>query len=246
MFGCPPGYSLALAYWLLFVAGVAVIRVGVGGAVPEGSVRFEKLIDHCCGALIGVMAGAVLAGALLVGWSFTSGSGRLRCDPQGLPFDAGRRVLWTFARWAAPTEKDAEGLVDGDSVRSTGDGKSVRASEPFVDINGNGLRDPVPGAMEPEAEEPFRDIDGNGSFTADMRFVDHNKDGVRAIGLLDCYQLADWRRVRCQHAPRITSVDLAAWREEFRLHGELFASLAQRMPAELLQVKQALELKLAA
>jgi phosphoenolpyruvate carboxykinase (GTP) len=45
---------------------------------------------------------------------------------------------------------------------------------------------------------------------------------------------------------RITSIDLAAWREEFRLHGELFESLAQRMPAELLAVKRELELKLAA
>ena len=60
-----------------------------------------------------------------------------------------------------------------------------------------------------------------------MRFVDHNKDGVRAIGLLDCYQLADWRRVRCQHAPRITSVDLAAIVEEGPVEEAIYTVTAQ-------------------
>ncbi len=45
---------------------------------------------------------------------------------------------------------------------------------------------------------------------------------------------------------RITSIDRAAWREEFRLHTELFDMLAQRLPAELLEVKARLEHQLAA
>jgi phosphoenolpyruvate carboxykinase (GTP) len=45
---------------------------------------------------------------------------------------------------------------------------------------------------------------------------------------------------------RITSIDRDAWQREFKLHDELFAMLAQRLPAELLEVKKALEERLAA
>jgi phosphoenolpyruvate carboxykinase (GTP) len=45
---------------------------------------------------------------------------------------------------------------------------------------------------------------------------------------------------------RITSIDKAAWLEEFRLHDELFSSLAPRLPGELLEVKRNLEKRLAA
>jgi phosphoenolpyruvate carboxykinase (GTP) len=45
---------------------------------------------------------------------------------------------------------------------------------------------------------------------------------------------------------RITSIDRLAWREEFRLHSELFDSLAPRLPDKLLEVKRALEERLAA
>ena len=45
---------------------------------------------------------------------------------------------------------------------------------------------------------------------------------------------------------RITSIDRDAWTGEFKLHEELFSLLAQRLPNELLEVKKALEQRLAA
>jgi phosphoenolpyruvate carboxykinase (GTP) len=45
---------------------------------------------------------------------------------------------------------------------------------------------------------------------------------------------------------RITSIDRDAWQQEFKLHDELFAMLAQRLPVQLLEVKKALEERLAA
>jgi phosphoenolpyruvate carboxykinase (GTP) len=45
---------------------------------------------------------------------------------------------------------------------------------------------------------------------------------------------------------RITSIDRDAWRQEFALHEELFAMLAQRLPRQLLEVKKRLEQRLAA
>ena len=45
---------------------------------------------------------------------------------------------------------------------------------------------------------------------------------------------------------RITSIDRAAWLHEFKLHDELFSMLAHRLPAQLLEVKKALQERLAA
>jgi phosphoenolpyruvate carboxykinase (GTP) len=44
---------------------------------------------------------------------------------------------------------------------------------------------------------------------------------------------------------RITSIDKAAWREELKLHTELFDKLAYRLPQELVATKQQLEKRLA-
>ena len=39
----------------------------------------------------------------------------------------------------------------------------------------------------------------------------------------------------------VTGLDVAAWREEFKLHDELFTRLAQGLPAALTQTRRALE-----
>jgi len=44
----------------------------------------------------------------------------------------------------------------------------------------------------------------------------------------------------------ITSIDRQSWQQEFALHAELFEKLAQRLPAELAEVKARLEARLAA
>ena len=43
----------------------------------------------------------------------------------------------------------------------------------------------------------------------------------------------------------ITSIDKDAWRDELKLHDELFAKLAYHLPAELTAVKAELEKRLA-
>lgn len=210
MCGCPVGHSLALAYWVIFAVCIVAIRITVGGGVPEGVVRFNKLADHCGGATLGAVAGGVLGGALLVGWSLTNGPAWMRFEADGLPFDGGRRMLWTFARWTTPSNEAATTLFTGDAAASRRDNKTkVRASEPFVDMNGNNVRDFGVGTAADGVPERFLDLDGNGEFTIDMVFVDHNDDGQRTIGLGDCYRLGDWRRSRSQHAPRIVSPDSA-------------------------------------
>jgi phosphoenolpyruvate carboxykinase (GTP) len=42
----------------------------------------------------------------------------------------------------------------------------------------------------------------------------------------------------------VTSIDPAAWRNELKLHGELFRRLGDRLPAQLLSVKAQIERRL--
>ena len=44
----------------------------------------------------------------------------------------------------------------------------------------------------------------------------------------------------------VTSIDQNAWAEEFALHDELFAQLAQGLPAQMTETKKAMEARLAA
>ena len=72
--------------------------------------------------------------------------------------------------------------------------------------------------------------------------------GEHVFGISPRYGDLNWNGLEFSEDrfARITSIDRAAWLEEFRLHGELFDMLAEHLPAELLAVKQKLELKLAA
>lgn len=208
MIGCAPAWSVAIAFWMLFAASIALIRIAVGGGVPEGVVRFEKLLDHCVGAGLGALAGGVLGGALLIGWSLTNGPAWTRFEPESLPFDGGRRMLWTFARWATPSEEFARILVNGDLMATGSEvAKLVHASEPFVDADGDNVPDTDADTAAGSSSQRYLDLDGNREFTTDLAFVDHGEDGRRMIGMYDCYRLANWRHVRCLHPPRITSVD---------------------------------------
>ncbi|MFM8792437.1 MAG: cadherin repeat domain-containing protein [Solirubrobacterales bacterium] len=226
--GCPPAWSLAVAFWMLVAVGITATRIAVGSYVPEGVVRFEKLLDHCIGAGLGAVAGGVLGGALLIGWSLTNGPAWMRFDPENLPFDGGRRMLWTFARWTTSSEEAAGNLVNGDPMATSGEvAKLVRASEPFVDSDGDDVPDAVVDKASGGVAQRYLDLDGNREFTTDLAFVDYGEDGRRMIGLYDCYRLANWRHVRCLHPPRITSVDAIEVVEEGPIEEVIYTVTAE-------------------
>lgn len=204
--GCPESQSLAVAYFLVFAAAILTIRLAVGAAVPEGALKLPPLVDHACGVVCGAAAGLVLGGALLVGWSMADMPGWLRLDNTHQPLDSGGRVLWTFARFAGRDADSRARLLDGDPPVPGGDtADGIRASEPFVDSNHSGSCDAGPAGAE--GSEPYLDVDRSGGFTRDMGWEIEAADGRRRPGLRDCYRLADWRRVRSMHAPRIVSAD---------------------------------------
>jgi hypothetical protein len=207
--GCPAAFSLPVAFGLIFAGVVVGVRLAVGGLVPEGVVRFEPRIDQIAGGGFGAVAGVILAGAILVGWSLVSLPDWVRLEPDRLKLDAGTRMLRTFAQAAAGDGGARSVLLDGEAIGAAGAAPGLRCSEPFVDENGNGRRDPVSAADAAAVgpAERYLDLDGNGEFSAAIPFADRDGDGRRAIGLRDCYRIADWRRVAIMHAPRITSGD---------------------------------------
>lgn len=207
--GCPAAFSLPVAFGLIFAGVVVGIRLAVGRFVPEGAMRFEPWIDQIAGGSFGLLAGVILAGAVLVGWSLVSLPDWVRLEPDRLKLDTGTRMLRTFARAAVRDGNAQAVLLDGEAIGTAGAAPGLRCSEPFVDENGNGRRDPATAAGDTAAGPPERylDLDDNGEFSADSPFADRDGDGRRAIGLRDCYRLAEWRKVMVMHAPRITSGD---------------------------------------
>jgi len=205
--GCPPSFSLVAAYLLVLAAGVVGIRLAVGRFVPEGAMRFEPWLDQVAGACVGLLGGVILAGAVLVGWSLMALPDWVRLESDRLKLDAGTRMLRTFAHAAARGGNAQVVLLDGEAIGASAAAPGLQCSEPFVDDNGNGRRDPV-SAVDATASGPaerYLDLDGNGEFSAAIPFADLDGDGRRAIGLRECYRLADWRHVMVMHAPRITS-----------------------------------------
>ena len=68
------------------------------------------------------------------------------------------------------------------------------------------------------------------------------------VGWMPRYEHLDWTGLDFpeDRFDRITSIDRDAWRQEFKLHDELFAMLAQHLPVELLRIRKSLEERLVA
>jgi hypothetical protein len=190
-----PGRALAIVYLVSFTAVVIGIRLAIGRFVPEVAVPFAWPIDRGLGTLVGILAGHLLAGAVLVGWSLAMLPGPLRLDPAGLAVDPGAWVLDTFARCVEPASASRKELLHGNAGTAPWP-EAPRASEPVVDVDGSGGHD---------SGEPFLDVDGDGSFTRSLGFHDTRGDRRRRLGLVECYRLGAWEGITVWHAPELTS-----------------------------------------
>jgi len=79
--------------------------------------------------------------------------------------------------------------------------------------------------------------------------IEGRAGGVEHVfGTTPRYEDLDWSGVAfpATDYAKITSIDRAAWEQEFRLHAELFDRLAARLPNALRTVKSELEKRLAA
>jgi len=111
---CPPAHSLGVAYLVTFLAGLLLTRLAVGGFVPEGAVRFAPIIDQVVGGCLGAVAGFVLSGSLLVGWSLLAMPESFRLEVPSLKLDAGARLLTTFGRCVESNPQRRAALLGGE------------------------------------------------------------------------------------------------------------------------------------
>jgi uncharacterized membrane protein required for colicin V production len=202
-FDCPAAYSLTASYCSLFALAAAACRFGIGEIVQEDDVRLGGAIDKVGGLVVGGVTGMLVAGAVLVGWSMWQLPRGLKPDMTSMKSDAGAKALRAFARCIHTDLQLRDRLLHGDFERSTATttadgGGRVRASEPFVDIDGDWVRGD---------NEPYLDYDHNGTFTTSAPVIDRSSGGQgrRAVGLLDAYWLGSWRAVRVDTAPQFTS-----------------------------------------
>ena len=192
----PGAYAFPAAFGGLFVGAAAAIRLAVGGFVPAEAVRFTPGIDKGGGGLIGALAGLVLAGAVLIAFSIVPLPAALRIDGPLLRFDAGVRLLKTFARCVEPDEAKRDLLIKGEQPALSAPAESPSCSEVFADRNGND---------EFDDGERYVDADGNGSFTIQLPYIDANGNGRRDVGIIDAYRLSAWRDAKVLNAPVIDS-----------------------------------------
>jgi len=224
-FELPIVYAFPAAFGLLLVGTAVATRLVMGGYVPAEVVRFAPIIDKLGGALVGAVAGIILAGIILIACSITPVPEAFRLDGSTLGYDMGTRMLRTFARCVEPDDAKRAVLLDGEpgsvpepspdvdpAVLDAADTKGnavapppppPRWSEPFADLNVNKQHDDG---------EPYLDTDRDKAFTARLVVNDPNANGKRDIGLLERYRLHAWGRhvISVVALDELTAVQAAA------------------------------------
>lgn len=144
---CPPQAALAVSFLVIFLGSVIAIRLAIGAAVPEGAVRFSDAIDKFGGTCIGLLAGATLAGSLLIAWSMAELPESFAVRPTELKIDPGSKMLHAFARCS-----NEDGLADRLLQCYDGcDWKSRPAPAPTAEARTTGAAAPEAAAAPPTA-----------------------------------------------------------------------------------------------
>lgn len=113
-FELPVVYAFPAAFGLLLIGTAVATRLAMGGYVPAEVVRFAPIIDKLGGALVGAVAGIILAGTLLIACSIAPVPEAFRLDGSTLGYDMGTRMLRTFARCVEPDDARRAVLLDGE------------------------------------------------------------------------------------------------------------------------------------
>lgn len=201
----PDAYAPAVAFLLLLIGLLLALRGVCGRWLPDQAVWMGGLASRVVSCLIGGIAAAILAGAVLIAWTMIPLPRALAVHPDELFWDPGRWALKIFSR-CVEFDRARRSALLGDEG-GPGEPMAEADSEPFFDANSNCVRDP---------DERFLDRDGDGQFT--VFFEQHASASGRPPwrpGLVEHYRLAAWRQVMALHGPRLTSeesvvVDVAA------------------------------------
>ena len=177
--GLPPEKAVFVAFALLFFGGwIGLRQLGVS-LFPEDGIQTYKFVDKPGGALVGALAGVVLGGALLIAWSMSPLNPSLKPDVDKLRFDAGKRLIMTFAGLNSSAGDKVLALV-GEPFAEESD---KMGAEPFLDRNGNTTW---------EEGEPHVDVDDDEQYSAQFPYSDKNGNGERDMGVLEMYRMGKW------------------------------------------------------
>lgn len=188
-----------------FLGGFVVAAVGlllvINASVPVDAVQLPPRIDQIGGGLVGLVAGAVASGGLLLALSFAPLPSGSRPDFGRLALDTGGPLLATFTKSLGLDPVSRKVMLAGEPGTPFDPAVKPRPtawSEPFVDANSSVTHEP---------DEPYLDTDSSNSFTPQLAAADTNANGKRDIGLLEHYRLGFWRSLTVLQAPVMTSKD---------------------------------------
>jgi hypothetical protein len=188
--GIPPSWSLAAGYTTILATVLSVMGVSFRLSVRAEIMNYVPLLDRLGGALVGAVAGVVLASVVRVGFAMTPFPAAARPTPDQFQIDATPRILRMVASTLTSDPNVRRSWLRGGGTPLQGnappEGQPVW-SEPYLDLNSNDYRD---------ADEPFLDKDGNYEFSPDFATTEAAAGPEMKIGVMDRYWLGNWRLVR--------------------------------------------------
>lgn len=95
---CPEAIAFAVAFLIVLAAVLVLTRLAIGAGVAEDAMRLPPIIDRTVGPVVGLFAGALLAGTILIAWSMAPLPESFRIDGPKLGLDVGSPLLRTAAR----------------------------------------------------------------------------------------------------------------------------------------------------
>lgn len=95
---CPEAIAFAVAFLIVWAVVLVATRLAIGAGVAEDAMRLPPFIDQIVGPVIGLFAGALLAGTILIAWSMAPLPESFRIDGPNLGLDLGSPLLRTAAR----------------------------------------------------------------------------------------------------------------------------------------------------
>jgi uncharacterized membrane protein required for colicin V production len=104
---CPESLAFAVAFMAVLAVVLLLTRLAIGSGVGEEAMRLPPVMDQVVGPLLGLFAGAMIAGTILVAWSMSPLPEWLHVDGPRLRLDMGSPLLRTAARCF-----EEEGLED--------------------------------------------------------------------------------------------------------------------------------------
>jgi uncharacterized membrane protein required for colicin V production len=96
--GCEDRYAFAVAFLIVFLGSIIVIRLATWAALRGAQVRLMGVVDRIGGTVMGALAGYALAGAVLVAWSMAPAPAEFELKGARLRLDAGTPLLKAAAR----------------------------------------------------------------------------------------------------------------------------------------------------